>query len=73
MQSQTHANHWDIFCAVVDNYGDIGVTWRLAKQLAKEYGLAVTLWVDDLASFGHILPKLDPLCGSQSLDRKSVV
>ncbi len=65
MQSQTHANHWDIFCAVVDNYGDIGVTWRLAKQLAKEYGLAVTLWVDDLASFGHILPKLDPLCGSQ--------
>ncbi|MFB4378240.1 elongation factor P maturation arginine rhamnosyltransferase EarP, partial [Pseudomonas sp. LR-1a] len=19
---------WDIFCRVVDNYGDIGVTWR---------------------------------------------
>ncbi|QYK14761.1 elongation factor P maturation arginine rhamnosyltransferase EarP [Shewanella rhizosphaerae] len=68
MQSQTHANHWDIFCAVVDNYGDIGVTWRLAKQLAKEYGLAVTLWVDDLASFGHILPKLDPLCTNQNFE-----
>ncbi|QYJ95636.1 elongation factor P maturation arginine rhamnosyltransferase EarP [Shewanella spartinae] len=68
MQSQTHANHWDIFCAVVDNYGDIGVTWRLAKQLAKEYGLAVTLWVDDLASFGHILPKLDPKCASQNFE-----
>ena len=24
---------WDIFCSVVDNYGDIGVTWRLARQL----------------------------------------
>ncbi|MCG9756529.1 elongation factor P maturation arginine rhamnosyltransferase EarP [Shewanella insulae] len=68
MQSQTQANHWDIFCAVVDNYGDIGVTWRLAKQLAKEYGLAVNLWVDDLASFGHILPKLDPKCASQSFE-----
>ncbi|RZI83788.1 MAG: DUF2331 family protein, partial [Pseudomonas sp.] len=22
---------WDIFCTVVDNYGDIGVTWRLAR------------------------------------------
>ena len=65
MQSQTHVNHWDIFCAVVDNYGDIGVTWRLAKQLAKEYGLTVNLWVDDLASFGHILPTLDPKCPSQ--------
>ena len=24
---------WDIFCSVVDNFGDIGVTWRLARQL----------------------------------------
>ncbi|WP_372867188.1 elongation factor P maturation arginine rhamnosyltransferase EarP, partial [Pseudomonas sp.] len=34
---------WDIFCSVVDNYGDIGVTWRLAKQLAAEHGVAVRL------------------------------
>ena len=27
---------WDIFCTVIDNYGDIGVTWRLARQLAHE-------------------------------------
>ena len=27
---------WDIFCSVVDYYGDIGVTWRLARQLAAE-------------------------------------
>ncbi|MFU1553784.1 elongation factor P maturation arginine rhamnosyltransferase EarP [Aeromonas bestiarum] len=27
---------WDIFCCVVDNFGDIGVTWRLARQLERE-------------------------------------
>jgi uncharacterized repeat protein (TIGR03837 family) len=49
----------DIFCSVVDNYGDIGVCWRLARQLANEHGLAVRLWVDDLHSFGRMLPELD--------------
>ncbi|WP_299804794.1 elongation factor P maturation arginine rhamnosyltransferase EarP [uncultured Shewanella sp.] len=60
MASHNASGRWDIFCAVVDNYGDIGVTWRLAKQLAEEYQLAITLWVDDLKSFSHILPQLDP-------------
>lgn len=40
---------WDIFCKVVDNFGDIGVCWRLARQLAEEHGLHIRLWVDDLA------------------------
>ncbi|MEZ9139154.1 MULTISPECIES: elongation factor P maturation arginine rhamnosyltransferase EarP [unclassified Shewanella] len=57
--TQNQATHWDIFCAVVDNYGDIGVTWRLAKQLAVEYQIDINLWVDDLQSFSHILPELD--------------
>ena len=51
--------HWDIFCTVIDNYGDIGVAWRLARRLAHERGLAVRLWVDDLASFARIAPGLD--------------
>ena len=25
---------WDIFCQVIDNYGDVGVCWRLAADLA---------------------------------------
>ena len=50
----------DIFCAVVDNYGDIGVCWRLARQLAGEYGLAVRLWVDDLASLERIRQGVNP-------------
>lgn len=49
---------WDIFCSVVDNYGDIGVTWRLARQLVEEFGQKVCLWVDDLASFSRICPQL---------------
>lgn len=64
-QVNYNAPHWDVFCAVVDNYGDIGVTWRLAKQLHAEYGITINLWVDDLKSFSHILPKLDPLASIQ--------
>jgi uncharacterized repeat protein (TIGR03837 family) len=48
-----------IFCKVVDNYGDIGICWRLARQLHGEHGIAVTLWVDDLASFRRIRPGVD--------------
>jgi len=48
-----------IFCKVVDNYGDIGICWRLARQFQSEHGIAVTLWVDDLASFRRIWPQVD--------------
>ena len=50
----------DIFCRVIDNYGDIGVCWRLARQLAGEHGLAVRLWVDDLTAFATICRDIDP-------------
>jgi uncharacterized repeat protein (TIGR03837 family) len=47
---------WDIFCKVVDNYGDIGTCWRLAQQLANEYDADVRLWVDHLQSFAQLCP-----------------
>ena len=47
---------WDIFCRVVDNYGDIGVCWRLARQLATEHPINVRLWVDELAALVAICP-----------------
>ncbi len=50
---------WDIFCTVVDNFGDIGVTWRLARQLVAEHSLAVRLWVDDLRAFERLCPGID--------------
>jgi uncharacterized repeat protein (TIGR03837 family) len=48
---------WDIFCRVVDNFGDAGVAWRLARQLTREHGLAVTLWIDDVASLARFVPQ----------------
>lgn len=59
---------WDIFCSVVDNYGDIGVTWRLARQLAAEHGQAVRLWVDEPQAFARICPRADPAAHVQCLD-----
>ena len=51
---------WDIFCKIVDNYGDIGVCWRLAKQLANEYPhLNVRLYIDDIAVAAKIIQRLD--------------
>jgi len=51
---------WDIFCSVVDNYGDVGVTWRLARQLVAEHGQSVRLWVDDPRAFARLCPPADP-------------
>jgi uncharacterized repeat protein (TIGR03837 family) len=52
------SRRWDIFCVVVDNFGDIGVCWRLARQLAAEHGCLVRLWVDDLAAFSRLCPEI---------------
>ena len=51
---------WDIFGKVVDNYGDAGVCWRLARQLAAEHAMDVTLWLDDVAALARIAPGVDP-------------
>jgi uncharacterized repeat protein (TIGR03837 family) len=59
---------WDIFCAVVDNYGDIGVCWRLARQLASEHGLSVRLWVDDLRPLARLCPATNPALAQQRVD-----
>ncbi|WP_333607663.1 elongation factor P maturation arginine rhamnosyltransferase EarP [Arsukibacterium sp.] len=58
---------WDIFCAVVDNFGDIGICWRLSRQLVAEHGQQVRLWVDDLASFKQLCHELDSSASSQQL------
>ncbi|HEV8520130.1 MAG TPA: elongation factor P maturation arginine rhamnosyltransferase EarP [Burkholderiales bacterium] len=59
------ARTWDIFCSVVDNFGDIGVCWRLARQLSSELGQSVRLWVDDLARFRCLCAEVDPARASQ--------
>lgn len=57
--------HWDIFCRVIDNYGDIGVCWRLARQLANEHGKEVRLWLDDLNSLQPLYPDVNVLLAEQ--------
>lgn len=57
--------HWQCFCRVIDNFGDIGVCWRLAKQLHHSHQQKVTLWVDDLASFAVLEPRVDPNLNEQ--------
>ncbi len=61
-----------IFCKVVDNFGDIGICWRLSRQLASERGVAVTLWVDDLGSFKRICPQLDRNAATQTVEGVTV-
>ena len=50
---------WDIFCRVIDNYGDIGVCWRLAVNLSQR-GQRVRLWTDDASALYWMAPAGDP-------------
>lgn len=47
---------WDIFCTVIDNHGDLGVCWRLTRQLLAQ-GQAVRLWVDDASALSWMAPE----------------
>lgn len=58
---------WDIFCAVIDNYGDIAVAWRLARQLVAEHNLHVRLWVDDLRPLAALYAQTDTELSQQTL------
>lgn len=62
----------DLFCRVVDNYGDIGVCWRLARQFVAEHGCAVSLWVDDLPSFARLHARIDLHAHVQQADGVTV-
>lgn len=46
---------WDIFCKVVDNFGDIGVCWRLCCDVAAR-GHPVRLWLDDVSALAWMAP-----------------
>jgi uncharacterized repeat protein (TIGR03837 family) len=46
---------WDLFCRVVDNYGDLGVCWRLGADLAGR-GERVRLFVDDATALAWMAP-----------------
>jgi uncharacterized repeat protein (TIGR03837 family) len=46
---------WDLFCRVVDNFGDVGFCWRLAADLAGR-GHSCRLWIDDPSALRWMAP-----------------
>jgi uncharacterized repeat protein (TIGR03837 family) len=50
----------DIFCRVVDNFGDAGLCWRLARQLSAEAGWSVRLLIDEPAVLAALEPRYRP-------------
>lgn len=55
---------WDLFSRVVDNYGDVGIAWRLARQLVDEHRV-VRLIVDGLDVLAALEPHIDPMAERQ--------
>lgn len=58
---------WDVFCRVVDNFGDAAVCWRLAQQLAAADHAPARLWIDNLGILHALLPELEIDAAKQTL------
>ncbi|GAA0748632.1 elongation factor P maturation arginine rhamnosyltransferase EarP [Ideonella azotifigens] len=50
---------WDLLCRVIDNHGDLGVCWRLARDLVAR-GHHVRLWLDDERALRWMAPDGPP-------------
>jgi uncharacterized repeat protein (TIGR03837 family) len=72
MAPRIDGDRWDIFCRVVDNFGDVGVSWRLARQVAREHGKRVRLWIDDLTVLAKLRPGIDPAYDIQRMEEVEV-
>jgi len=58
---------WDIFCQIIDNYGDAGICWRLARSLAIQYDQNIRLFCDDLHTLQLIMMGQSHLKGIEVL------
>ena len=70
--SRPQVKSWDIFCRIVDNFGDIGICWRLSQQLANEHSLQVRLFIDDLLIASKIIIGLNPAIKSQTINNLEI-
>ena len=50
---------WDIFCQIVDNYGDAGICWRLARSLSSLHGQEVRIFCNDLPTLNLLASGCD--------------
>ena len=58
-----------VLCKVVDNYGDIGVCWRMCRRLKKlNPQNTISLIVDNLVSFNRICDDVDVGAAVQSVE-----
>ncbi|MDA8416164.1 MAG: elongation factor P maturation arginine rhamnosyltransferase EarP [Betaproteobacteria bacterium] len=62
------AGAWWIFCRVIDNFGDAGVSWRLSCQLSRHLGHPVDLVIDDWQT----LARLEPALGDEPLENRAI-
>jgi len=62
----------DIFCEVIDNFGDAGVSWRLARALSAR-GLSVRLWINNLSCLQRLRPSVDEHLTEQVIDGFQVI
>jgi len=64
----------DILCKVIDNYGDIGVAYRLARALSDlDPVLRLRLVVDGLEAFAPLCPGIDPALAVQEIQGWTVI
>lgn len=49
----------DLFCRVIDNYGDAAICLRLSKQLAENFGCKVRLIIDNVDPLFRLCPKIE--------------
>ena len=56
-----------VLCKVVDNYGDIGVAWRMCRRLAKiQSQYKICLVVDDFETFSKIEDRIGHVIASEA-------
>lgn len=62
-----------IFCRVIDNFGDVGVSWRLSRLLHQEAKFPVVLLIDNLHALKNLVPECDVVASVQILHGITVV
>ncbi|MDA8409221.1 MAG: elongation factor P maturation arginine rhamnosyltransferase EarP [Treponema sp.] len=64
----------DILCRVVDNYGDIGLVYRLAKAISGvDPTVGLRIHVDKLAAFHELCPEVEPGKQLQKLHEWTII
>jgi len=65
---QLTSSNLDIFCHVIDNFGDAGVVYRLAKEYQHSFPAAqIRIFTDGMAAFQAVCPLIQPELNQQTV------